>query len=177
MGPLKFLTLLYLHARRSDPDRPSGISPCGNFRLMFVFSVCCLVSRQCHKISIIISASDSSVWASATLTAWPPVLIALTRLKSLQEGATSLWPRGFSVYASRLLFTHRAGFKTRPERSASRARLDTGGWLILTRPGLSPGKKRQASLDALTCASTRTPRRAAGFLYYGWVSYGAVGVR
>lgn len=150
MGPLKFLTLLYLHARRSDPDRPSGISPCGNFRLMFVFSVCCLVSRQCHKISIIISASDSSVWASATLTAWPPVLIALTRLKSLQEGATSLWPRGFSVYASRLLFTHRAGFKTRPERSASRARLDTGGWLILTRPGLSPGKKRQASLDALT---------------------------
>ena len=25
-----------------------------------------------------------------------------------------------------------------------------GGWLVLTQPGLSPGKKRQASLDALT---------------------------
>jgi hypothetical protein len=33
---------------------------------------------------------------------------------------------------------------------ASRTGTDTGGWLILTRPGLSPGKKRQASLDALT---------------------------
>jgi len=29
-------------------------------------------------------------------------------------------------------------------------RLDTGGWLALARPRLSPGKKRQASLDALT---------------------------
>ena len=154
MRPLKFLTLLYPHARRSDPDRPSGISPCENLRSMFVFSVICLVSRQCHRISIIISATDSSAWASATLTTWPPVLIVLTRLKSLQEGATSLWPRGYSVYASRLLFTHPAGFKPRPERSASRARLDTGGWLILTRPGLSPGKKRQASLDALTTCFT-----------------------
>ena len=150
MRPLKFLTLLYHHARRSDPDRPSGISPCRNLRSTFVFSVVCLVSRQCHKISIIISANDSSVSASATLTTWPPVLVLLTRLKSLQEGATSLWPSDYSVYASRLLFTHPAGLKPRHERSASRARLDTGGWLILTRPGLSPGKKRQASLDALT---------------------------
>ena len=78
----------------------------------------------------------------------------LPRLKSLQEGATSLWPSDYSVYASRLLFTHPAGLKPRHERSASRARLDTGGWLILTRPGLSPGKKRQASLDALTIKLT-----------------------
>ena len=35
-------------------------------------------------------------------------------------------------------------------RSASRARLDTGGWLALARQGLSPCKKRQASLDAPT---------------------------
>lgn len=150
MRPLKFLTLLYRHARRSDPDRLSGISPRENLRSMFVFSVCCLVSRQCHRISIIISATDSSIWASVSLTTWPPVLMLLTRLKSLQEGATSLWPRDYSVYASQLLFTHPAGFKTHSERSASRARLDTGGWLILTQPGLSPGKKRQASLDALT---------------------------
>ena len=30
------------------------------------------------------------------------------------------------------------------------ATLGTSGWLILTRPGLSPGKRRQASLGALT---------------------------
>ncbi len=34
--------------------------------------------------------------------------------------------------------------------SAMDARLDTGGWLALTRPGLSPGKIRQASLGAIT---------------------------
>jgi hypothetical protein len=28
MGPPKFLTLLFQHARRSNPDRSSGISPC-----------------------------------------------------------------------------------------------------------------------------------------------------
>ena len=116
---------------------------------MFVFSVRCLVSRQCHPISIIISATDSSVWASVSLTTWPPVWMLLTRLKSLQEGATSLWPIGFSVYASRLLFANHAGYNPRRDRSASRARLNTGGWLLLTRQGLSPCKKRQASLDAL----------------------------
>ena len=114
MRPLKFLTLLCRHARRSDPDRPSGISPCGYLRSMFVFSVRCLVSRQCHPISIIISATDSSVWASVSLTTWPPVWMLLTRLKSLQEGATSLWPIGFSVYASRLLFANHAGYISPP---------------------------------------------------------------
>jgi len=109
MRPLKFLTLLCRHARRSDPGRPSGISPCGYLRSMLVFSVRCLVSRQCHNISIIISATDSFAWASVTLTTWPPVWMLLTRLKSLQEGATSLWPIGFSVYASPLLFANRAG--------------------------------------------------------------------
>ena len=36
--------------------------------------------------------------------------------------------------------------------SAQRATLDTGGWLALTRQGLSPCKMHQASLDALTPA-------------------------
>ena len=174
MRPLKFLTLLCRHARRSDPDRPSGISPCGYLRSMFVFSVRCLVSRQCHPISIIISATDSSVWASVSLTTWPPGWMLLTRLKSLQEGATSLWPIGFSVYASRLLFANHAGYNPRRDRSASRARLNTGGWLLLTRQGLSPCKKRQASLDALSIGSadrksgelrnerTPNPRRFCG---------------
>ncbi len=34
--------------------------------------------------------------------------------------------------------------------SAMDATLDTGGWLALTRQGLSPGKHRQASLGAIT---------------------------
>jgi hypothetical protein len=34
--------------------------------------------------------------------------------------------------------------------SATDARLDTGGWLALTRQGLSPCKKRQAYLGAIT---------------------------
>ncbi len=34
--------------------------------------------------------------------------------------------------------------------SATDARLDTGGWLTLTRQGLSPCKIRQASLGAIT---------------------------
>jgi len=170
MRPLKFLTLLCRHARRSDPDRPSGISPRGYLRSTFVFSVRCLVSRQCHTISIIISATDSSAWASVSLTTWPPVWMLLTRLKSLQEGATSLWPIGFSVYASRLLFANHAGYNPRHDRSASRARLDTGGWLVLTRQGLSPCKKRQASLDALTnkrLSVVRTAPNSGGGLGFG----------
>jgi len=65
LGSPKFSTLLFLHARRSDPDRPSGISPCQYLRAKFVFSVLCLVSRQCHGISLIILTIDSSVLASS----------------------------------------------------------------------------------------------------------------
>ena len=54
---------------------------------MFVFSVCCLVSRQCHDISTIVSTNDSSVLASSTITLSPSASSALTRLKSLQGGA------------------------------------------------------------------------------------------
>ncbi|MGB4782710.1 hypothetical protein, partial [Candidatus Methylomirabilis sp.] len=36
--------------------------------------------------------------------------------------------------------------------SAVSATLDTGGWLALSRPGLSPGKMRQAYLGATTFA-------------------------
>ena len=37
-----------------------------------------------------------------------------------------------------------------PADSAAAATLDTGGWLALARPGLSPGKMRQAFLGAIT---------------------------
>ncbi|MFZ2171541.1 MAG: hypothetical protein WAW61_18110, partial [Methylococcaceae bacterium] len=42
------------------------------------------------------------------------------------------------------------GSRNRLQRSAGHATLDTGGWLDLARQGLSPCKKRQASLAALT---------------------------
>ena len=38
--------------------------------------------------------------------------------------------------------------------SAVGATLDTGGWLALPRPGLSPGKMRQAYLGAITFPAT-----------------------
>jgi hypothetical protein len=40
--------------------------------------------------------------------------------------------------------------RNRPQRSAGHATLDTGGWLVLARQGLSPCKMRQASLAAPT---------------------------
>ena len=39
--------------------------------------------------------------------------------------------------------------------SATGPPLDTGGRLTLTRPGLSPGKRRRASLGAITCSLKR----------------------
>jgi hypothetical protein len=47
--------------------------------------------------------------------------------------------------------------------SAAGPTLDTGGWLALTRPGLSPGKRRRALLGATTFRLARRPlpRRSA----------------
>ena len=142
MGPPKFSTLLFLHARRSDPDRPSGISPCLYRRTMFVFSGCCLVSRQCHNISSIVSTHDSSVLASRNSTLSPSALSSLTRLKSLQGGAPPLWPTRFSVYASPLLFTFATVSLPLATLSARGATLDTGGWLALTRDHPDPSPDR-----------------------------------
>ncbi len=142
MGPPKFSTLLFMHARRSDPDRPSGISPCRYLRTRFVFSVLCLVSRQCHNISPIVSANDSSVLASGTLTPSPSVFIPLTRLKSLQGGASPLWPTWYSVYASPLLFTFATVSLPLTTLSVRGATLDTGGWLALTRVLPEPSPDR-----------------------------------
>jgi hypothetical protein len=93
--------------------------------------------------------NDSSVLASSTLKLSPSAFLILARLKSLQGGATPLWPIGFSVYASPLSFTLLPLLGCR-QNSARGATRDTGGWLALTQPGLAPGKKRQASLSALT---------------------------
>src|SRR5215475_6463793 len=52
-----------------------------------------------------------------------------------------------------------------PHDSALDARLDTGGWLALTRQGLSPCQRRQAYLGAITLrlSRARKPQRSGGF--------------
>lgn len=158
MGPPKFLMLLFLHARRFDPDRPSGISPCPYLRAMFVFSVLCLVSRQCHPISPIVLTNDSSVLASRSLTLSPSALWSLTRLKSLQGGASPLWPTRFSVYASPLLFTFATVSIPFATLSARGATLDTGGWLALTRdhPDPSPDRDLHPARNTKLCLAHQT---------------------
>jgi hypothetical protein len=113
-----------------------------------VFSVCCLVSRQCHNISPIIKSCDSSVLASRTLTLSPSAFMPLTRLKSLQGGAAT--PLAYKILCVRFTSVVHDGssIPTKASLSARGATRDTGGWLALTRPGLAPGKKRQASLGA-----------------------------
>ena len=59
---------------------------------------------------------------------------AVSRLQGLRSPLRPLW---FPVYASAVSF----GYKT----SSTSATLGTGGWLGLTRQGLTPCKKRQAS--------------------------------
>jgi hypothetical protein len=143
-----------------DPDRPSGISPCRSLRAMFVFSVSCLVSRQCHKISPIGSTCDSSVKASRTLTLSPSALMPLTRLNRFR---VMRHPSGLldSLCTLHLSCSRLQQYLYHSQRSARGATLDTGGWLALTRPGLSPGKKRQASLGALTYSVNRRPARTS----------------
>jgi len=120
---------------------------------MFVFSVCCLVSRQRHIISPIARSNDSSVLASSLLTLSPSALLPLTRLKSLQGGADT--PLAYKILCVRSTSVVHDGFSipTKASLSATGVTLDTGGWLALTRPGLAPGKKRQASLGALASSS------------------------
>jgi hypothetical protein len=75
---------------------------------MFVFSVCCLVSRQCHTISPIILSNDSSVLASRHLTLSPSALISLTRLKSLQGGAAT--PLAYKILCVRFTSVVHVGY-------------------------------------------------------------------
>ena len=48
--------------------------------------------------------------------------------------------------------------------SAVGATLDTGGWLALSRPGLSPGKMRQAYLGAVTSVLTGWPSAVSEYM-------------
>ena len=127
---------------------------------MFVFSVRCLVSRQCHNISPIVLSNDSSVLASRKLTLSPSALISLTRLKSLQGGAAT--PLAYKMLCVRFTSVVHVCYSLHTIGNAVRQRRNTRyGWVVspyerssrsLSRPGLAPGKKRQALLGALTCA-------------------------
>ena len=81
------------------------------------------------------------VWASGTLTPSPSATNLFRSCTSFQGTRSPLRPTGFSVYASPALFARLV-----PPDSAAGATLDTGGWLALSRPGLPPGKMRQAFL-------------------------------
>ena len=93
-----------------DPGRPSGISPCRNLRPRFVFSVVRLVSRRCHAISFIIPTCRFLCVGFRGVNNVATCIYALNEAESLQGGASPLWPRECSVYASRLLFACTAGF-------------------------------------------------------------------
>lgn len=113
MGPPKFSTLLFLHARHPDPGRPLGLSPRHDRRAMFVFSVGCLVSRQCHTVSPIAKSYESSVLASSLLTLSPSALIPL-----VCRGALTVWPYSLATIRTysdsyRVIVERRAGLVTR----------------------------------------------------------------
>jgi hypothetical protein len=87
-------------------------------------------------------------------------LVPLTRLKSLQGGADT--PLAYKILCVRFTCVVHDGFSvpTKASLSATGVTLDTGRWLALTRPGLAPGKKRQASLGAPTLRHRRVVGRA-----------------
>ena len=125
----------------SDPDRPSGISPCQSFRSIFVFSVLCLVSRQCHNISTIVLSIDSFVLASGYLTPSPPALHTLTRLNRFR---VVRHPSGLqdSLCTLRPHCIHVTQYNYRIHHSARDATLDTDGWLALTKAHNRPPTDR-----------------------------------
>ena len=72
---------------------------------------------------------------------------------ALQGARPPLRPTGFSVYAYLiLLFAVTC--------SAMRSTLDTGGWLTLTRQGLSPCKIRRALPSAITTSISRRKKQS-----------------
>jgi hypothetical protein len=99
--------------------------------------------------------NDSFVLASVLLTTSPSAFTLLTRLKPLRDGACH--PSGLchSLCMLRPSCSHVLRHIP-PSHSARGATLDTGGWLTLTRPGLPPGKKHQASLGAPTVKPGRS---------------------
>ena len=117
----------------------------------------------CHSLRTpadlhILALTDASCWLRETLKPSPSATSSFRSCTNFQGTRLPLRPTGFSVYASPVLF----GYS--PSASATGATLDTGGWLALTRPGLSPGKIRQAYLGATTlCITGRRRAKRGGY--------------
>jgi hypothetical protein len=93
----------------------------------------------CHSLRTptdihILTLTDASNWLRGTLNPSPSAANLSRSCTSFQGTRLPLRPAGCSVYASTALFA-----STKTADSAAAATLDTGGWLALTRPGLSPG--------------------------------------
>lgn len=127
----------------------------------------CVSLRTCHALAT--PAGPPEPHHSAAPLCWLPMapdcrhlLCPVSRLNWLQEARSSLWPIRFPVYASYKLFgNHWRTMKSllwyQPSvapllhpfiTSFLHATLGTSGWLNLSRQGLSPCKRRQASLGA-----------------------------
>ena len=112
-----------------DLGRPSGISPRRNLRPMFVFSVVRLVSRRCHAISIIIPTCRFLCIGFRCVDDVATCIFTLNEAESLRGGASPLWPRECSVYASRLLFACTAGLNPNPPIPLRQPRKTRYGWV------------------------------------------------
>ena len=113
----------------------------------------------------LLAKSDALVLPSGALKPSASATSHVEAVPALQGARSPLRPTGYSVYASPILFA------VLPHDSAMDARLDTGGWLALTRQGLSPCKRRQAYLGAMTRKLTsgeRSERSGAAPSYAGW---------
>ena len=92
----------------------------------------------------------SSAWASSALKLSPSALVSLTGLYQASGSAVSL-----TVYVIPCVRFNRVVRCACTSFTA--ATLSTSGWLDLTRQGLSPCKKHQASLGALTPGISGAP--------------------
>ena len=92
-----------------------------------------------------------SVWASGTLTPSPSAFRSYGAVSSFRECGL---PCGLCGSLCPLQLVRSGSHPSSPT-----ATLGTGGWLGLPRQGLSPCKKRQASLGALTICSAAGPHR------------------
>ena len=82
--------------------------------------------------------------ASGTLKPSPPAKLVS---KLFQLSGYAATPTAYRILCVRFTCLVR---RPTASGSATGATLDTGGWLALARPGLSPSKMRQAYLGAIT---------------------------
>jgi hypothetical protein len=129
------------YARRSDPDRPSSVSPNRRLRMGF---------RLANNVATCFGAFNEAHFASG----W------CGHPSGLQHTLSTLH-RCCSPVLVDPFHNH---------RSVSSARLDRGGGLVLTPRGLSPRQKRQASLDALTTRLRIPPRSPKRYVAFGFRS-------